>query len=91
MRPNDLLKYEIMRWARGLGKQHFVLGGGYRPNDGIYRYKLSFAPLGAVPFFTGTRVLNMQLYDTLVQNAAAVGCQSSGNKASDYFPAYRAM
>ena len=43
-RPNDLLKHEIILWGRQAGKRAFVLGGGYSGDDGIYRYKRSFAP-----------------------------------------------
>ena len=34
-----------------------MLGGGYGADDGIFRYKRSFAPHGLVPFFVGRRVL----------------------------------
>ena len=47
LRANDLLKHEIIRWARDAGRKTFVLGGGYGAADGIFRYKLSFAPKGA--------------------------------------------
>lgn len=91
VRPNDLLKVEIMNWARGAGKTEFVLGGGYARGDGIYRYKLSFAPNGSVPFSIGSRVLNANAYKRLVQARrtfeAREGCQWQPN--SEYFPAYR--
>lgn len=50
LRPNDLLKHEVIEWGRSQGKKAFVLGGGYGGEDGIFKYKLSFAPNGAVPF-----------------------------------------
>jgi hypothetical protein len=90
LRPNDLLKYEIMLWTRELGKRHFVLGGGYAPDDGIYRYKQSFAPGGSVPFFTGARVLAPELYLTFVENSRAVAAQRARPLREGYFPAYRA-
>ena len=54
LRANDLLKHEIIRWAKEAGKKTFVLGGGYGAADGIFRYKLSFAPQGERPFRVGT-------------------------------------
>jgi hypothetical protein len=92
LRPNDLLKYEIMRRARREGKRRFVLGGGYQPDDGIYRYKTAFAPGGVVPFRTGRRVLRPDAYDTLCRaremHAACDGQPWQPRPA--FFPAYRA-
>jgi hypothetical protein len=91
VRPNDLLKVEIMNWARSAGKTEFVLGGGYARGDGIYRYKLSFAPNGSVPFSIGSRVLNVNAYDQMIHArrmfAAMQGAQWQPNP--EYFPAYR--
>ncbi len=91
VRPNDLLKVEIMNWARNAGKTAFVLGGGYARNDGIYRYKLAFAPDGAVPFSIGSRIFDAGAYEELVQsrrNFEALRDQVWQPNA-DYFPAYR--
>lgn len=91
VRPNDLLKVEIMNWARNGGKTEFVLGGGYTRDDGIYRYKLSFAPNGSVPFSIGSRVLNVTAYEQMIHArrtfAAMQGAQWQPNP--EYFPAYR--
>jgi hypothetical protein len=91
VRPNDLLKFEIMNWARYAGKSEFVLGGGYSRGDSIYRYKLSFAPNGSVPFSIGFRILNIKAYERLTQarhNAAMIdGGEQQPNP--EYFPAYR--
>ena len=92
LRPNDLLKYEIIRWSRDQGKKRFVIGGGREPEDGIFKYKLSFAPRGAVPFFTGQRVLNEELYRTLTdrRRAAVLAEGREWNEEGTFFPAYRA-
>lgn len=91
VRPNDLLKMEIMRWGHSAGKTAFVLGGGFSREDGIYRYKLSFAPHGRVPFFLGTHVFDAEAYRQLTESrrthAAASGVLWQPNP--DYFPAYR--
>ena len=83
MRPNDLLKHELILWARATGRERFVLGGGYERDDGIFRYKRSFAPGGVVGFETGRRILDAAAYERLV----AVREPAS---LTQYFPAYRA-
>jgi lipid II:glycine glycyltransferase (peptidoglycan interpeptide bridge formation enzyme) len=81
-RPNDLLKHEVILWAKDAGKARFVLGGGYGADDGIFRYKRSFAPHGLLPFFIGRRVLQPELYGELAEKAGATGDDT-------FFPAYR--
>jgi GNAT acetyltransferase-like protein len=83
LRPNDLLKVELFRWAERAGKRRFVLGGGFDVDDGIFRYKRSFAPHGLVPFEVGMRVLDRDAYAHLVEQAGA-------ERDSGFFPAYRA-
>lgn len=83
LRPNDLLKCEIVRWAHDEGLQQFVLGGGIGgAEDGIFRYKRAFAPSGVVPFAIGEWVLDRAAYDDLV--ARVGGAPSTG------WPRYRA-
>lgn len=64
-RPNDFLKYHIIRWGVEHGYRQFVLGGGYGADDGIFRYKKSFAPEGIVRFYTGQTVFDSARYDAL--------------------------
>ena len=78
LRPNDLLKVELFRWAKDAGKRRFVLGGGQREDDGIFRYKRSFAPRGLVPFEVGMRVFDPERYAEL-----------SRGRQTEFFPAYR--
>jgi hypothetical protein len=82
----------VIRWAKGEGKKRYVLGGGHLPEDGIYRYKLAFAPNGRIPFWTGQRILRKDLYQQLVDErkaqARVEGVEWSPR--DDYFPAYRA-
>jgi hypothetical protein len=91
LRPNDLLKHHVVLWARAAGKRHFVLGGGTAPRDGIFRYKLSFAPDGEVPFRVGRRVLDPAAYGRLL--GARAEWESARGEGwaprPGYFPAYR--
>lgn len=86
-RPNDLLKYEIMLSAREEGKRAFVLGGGFRPDDGIFHFKQSFAPNGVVPYSVGKRVLDPVRYGILCRRASADGNLNPPDPL--YFPRYR--
>lgn len=83
-RPNDLLKYEVMRWAHSQGKHYFVLGGGVTTGDGIERYKSAFAPEGKTKFRTGQRVLMPDEYRALSEHHATTTASSDG-----FFPEYR--
>lgn len=85
-RPNELLKVEIMKWAQGKGIKNFVLGGGYGEDDGIFRYKKSFAPGGVVDFYIGTKILNKEIYDRLVDIRKE---QADFDADTRYFPRYR--
>ncbi|KAB1909847.1 GNAT family N-acetyltransferase [Micromonospora sp. BL1] len=91
LRPNDLLKFEICRWGRAQGRIRFVLGGGYAPDDGIFRYKRAFAPHGLVPFHLGTRVLDEPVYRRLCEAHQQEGTRrdAAWSASPDFFPEYR--
>lgn len=87
LRPNDLLKFEIIRWAKQTGRTNFVLGGGYEPNDGIFRYKRAFAPNGNRPFSVGSRIHDADTYERLVKEKAET--VKGWSSRPGFFPAYR--
>ena len=84
MRPGDLLKVHVMEWAQQQGYKEFVIGGGYRPHDGIFSFKRAFAPDGIVPFFVGKMVFDAEKYRLLCEGAgknvegAAAGVAGQG-------------
>lgn len=88
MRPNDFLKDEVIKLCVDSGKRGFVLGGGYRVDDGIYRYKRSFTNADPVPFYVGTMIFDPDAYDRL----AAERIRQNGGPPEDpdFFPLYRA-
>jgi hypothetical protein len=91
-RPNDYLKYEIILWGQRTGKKAYILGGGYGGDDGIFRYKKSFAPNGARPFYVGRQIFDAITYNRLIHQRRVF--EESHGKAwmpnPAYFPAYRA-
>ena len=84
VRPNDFLKVEIIKWAKKRGLKNFVLGGGYGSDDGIFRYKKSFAPNGEVNFYIGKKIFDQKNYDMLLRLRG-----SNMYNNVDYFPEYR--
>jgi len=90
-RPNDLLKHRIIEWAYSQGKTAFVLGGGYKENDGVFNYKKAFAPQGTVPFRVCKLILDEVCYYELIEGRRNYEKLKSVNwtPVNSYFPAYR--
>jgi len=65
-RPNDILKFGIMKHLQKTGRSNFCLGGGIVPGDGIFRYKKSFAPGGEVPFRILRRIHIPEIHEHLM-------------------------
>jgi hypothetical protein len=91
LRPNDLLKHAVIEWGRDLGKKAYILGGGYERGDGIFRYKLSFAPDGIVPFMVGKKIYDQTRYGELVERRRRWELDRGGSWTPDlkFFPVYR--
>lgn len=91
LRPNDLLKHEIIRWGVNNKKKNYILGGGYSGNDGIYLYKKSFAPKGEIEFSVAEIIINDNYYKELeklrLEKESKNGIPWIPRK--DYFPSYR--
>lgn len=87
-RPNELLKLEIIKWAKERGLKNFVLGGGYGADDGIFQYKTCLAPQGIVDFKVGRRIFNRDAYDALCR-AKKVESHSADLSGAEFFPEYR--
>ena len=82
MSPNDLLKHDVIDHAADAGLSAYVLGGGYEPGDGIFRYKRAFDPSGVVPFVGIQIVGDGAAYDR--------ACDAAGAPEGTFFPRYRA-
>lgn len=86
-RPNDFLKYEIIKWAKEKGLKNFVLGGGCGSDDGIFQYKTCLAPNGIVDFFIGKKIFDQGNYDKLLKIRSINNLKCI---ESNFFPQYRA-
>ncbi|MBU2996729.1 GNAT family N-acetyltransferase [Cellulophaga baltica] len=80
-RPNDFLKIEALNWARVNGFKYYVLGGGRKNGDNLYKYKKTFFHKDEdVIYYTGRKIVNPEVYNEL----------SKGKTTdSDFFPLYR--
>lgn len=84
-RPNNILKHEVIKWAKKRGIKYFLLGGGYRGGDGIYRFKRSFAPDGHLDFYIGKIVHNHEAVSMLENMMES----RKPRESEGYFPVYR--
>jgi hypothetical protein len=64
-RPNNILKHEAILALKKIGVKKFCLGGGTTPDDGIFKYKRTFAKSGVVDFYVGKKIHNLPVYDIL--------------------------
>jgi len=87
LRPNEFMQVEIIKWAKAKGLKRLILGGGHGEDDGIYRYKKSFAPKGIYDYYIGMKVFDEARYKKLVEMRKN---ESDFNLHKDYFPLYRA-
>lgn len=87
LRPNDFLKFEIIKWAYNIGLKNFVLGGGYGADDGVFQYKTCLAPDGIVDFYIGRKIFDEKKYNILLDLRAE---ENPACRESKFFPQYRA-
>lgn len=85
-RPNDLLKFEVIKWSRVNGYKYYFLGGGKVEDDSLYHYKKRFFPKDKdLTFYTGRKILNEDIYQTLVRNSP----NALKVESNQFFPLYR--
>lgn len=86
LRPNDFLKYQVINWAKEKGLKRFILGGGYGKDDGIFKYKKSFAPNGIYDFYIGKKIFDIEKYKKLIEIRSE---EQNFDKNNLFFPVYR--
>jgi len=82
---NNLLIYEVALWAKKRGFLFFHLGGGYHPEDTLYKFKSSFSK-EKCDFYIGKKVHMQEYYDHLCK------IRFEGRTVRNnviYFPLYR--
>lgn len=87
---NNLLVWTIVDWAAENGCRLVHLGGGVKPDDGLFRFKRSFGGV-RTSFWTGALVIDAARYSQLVvARARQLGTSERELLSSGFFPAYRA-
>jgi hypothetical protein len=90
VRPNNLLMYEAICWAKRQGYRRFNLGGGYAPDDSLARFKAAFSKL-SVTFYTYRMLHIPSIYQELCQRYVDYRLRRGEQcEGTDYFPKYRA-
>ncbi|MBW1952456.1 MAG: GNAT family N-acetyltransferase [Deltaproteobacteria bacterium] len=83
---NNLLLFEVALWAKSRGIKYFHLGGGYQPNDTLFKFKASFSPC-QTHYYIGKVIHDTKYYQFLKTRRLAAGGNSAND--SDFFPEYR--
>jgi hypothetical protein len=86
VRPTNAVIWDTIQWARDAGKKRLILGGGYKPDDGIFRFKATFSRLRQA-FYIYRRVHLEQDYALLERQC--LEHYRVGKLAAAYFPSYR--
>ncbi|HBY02952.1 MAG TPA: GNAT family N-acetyltransferase [Desulfotomaculum sp.] len=82
-RPNNLLKHEAILWAKRRGIGYFILGGGQSDDDGIFRYKQTFAKNSLADYCIGKKIHDQDAVRRLT------GLTDEGQEHKAFFPPYR--
>jgi hypothetical protein len=88
LRPNDLLKHEIINNLKQQGLKYYCIGGGKTKDDGIFRFKKTFAKKGEVDFLVGEKIHNPDIYNLLIKNWGDSHPDTKDN-FKDFFLRYR--
>lgn len=91
-RPNDFLRVKIIKWAIQKQKKYYVLGGGVKDGDGLYRSKKALFPKDEPAiFYTGRKIINQKIHDQLCLECNKENFENitEENFDSHFFPFYR--
>jgi hypothetical protein len=86
LRPNDRMFFEMACWGMANLARLFHLGGGYRANDSLFRFKTGFSK-DLRDFHVGKIVNDEEMNAVLTKARLRTG---KPPPATDFFPAYRA-
>jgi hypothetical protein len=86
VRPTNAVVWETIRWAHRAGKKRLILGGGYKPEDGIFRFKATFSRLRRA-FHVYKSVHLGKDYDVLERRFRDY--HGLADETLNYFPSYR--
>ena len=90
-RPNDFLRVEVIKWAIKNNLKCYILGGGLKDNDGLFKSKKALFPKDEdVTFYTGRKIIDYEAYDRLCENHLEDYGNIHKEELKNYFfPLYR--
>ncbi|WP_158560362.1 lipid II:glycine glycyltransferase FemX [Paenibacillus contaminans] len=80
--PTNLLFDYAAKWGKANGFTYLHLGGGYKADDSLYRFKKHFNKGDDLDFYIGKKVRCAEEYRLLTT-------EFDGERYGDYFPIYR--
>jgi hypothetical protein len=81
---NVFLKREIIRDLKKRNVLYYLLGGGVNKNDGIYKYKLCFAPSGSHTSYIGGVIYDEKPYNDLKKYMDSQNISYDSNRIQFY-------
>lgn len=81
---NPILKREIIKFFKDQGCEYFLLGGGSKPDDGIFNFKKAYAPENVLPSRIGGMIWNHQAYGQLRKDMSSAGVAVPANRFQFY-------
>jgi hypothetical protein len=81
---NPFLKREIIKFFKERGCDYFLLGGGSKPDDGIFKFKKSYAPNGVLPSKIGGMIWNQSAYQQIKEDMLYAGIEVPQNRFQFY-------
>ncbi|MBF0545215.1 MAG: GNAT family N-acetyltransferase [Candidatus Riflebacteria bacterium] len=88
-RPNNIMFYNMLFWAKEKGARTLLLGGGYNTDSGnsLLRFKKSIVA-GRADFLTGKRIWNEKIYSEL-KNSTLLKKPHLRGRYENFFQIYR--
>jgi len=83
---SNLLLFEVALWAKRRGIKYFHLGGGYQPNDSLFKFKASFSPQQE-QYYIGKVIHHPEYYQYL--NTRRLAARGDSANDLEFFPEYR--
>jgi hypothetical protein len=86
VRPTNAVVWDTICWGCQAGKRRLILGGGYKPEDGVFRFKTTFSKLRQ-RFSIYKRIHLEDDYRSL--DRCCREYSATGDESIGYFPSYR--
>lgn len=87
-RANPVMKHEVIRWLKAKSVSRYVLGGGMKAGDSLFRYKRAYAPRGAIDFTVLFHETSPGIASSLVDRRHLL--EPEWIPLADFVPRYRA-